>query len=129
MSCADCGEAILQKNPWKCPYCGSSNLISKKDVVSDNIAEIEKLKTAGKYEAAALGYEGLGMGDKAEECRRMAKASPVISAKIKTGKVSTIKLECPYCSASQSLSSKNNKVTCKHCKKKYLVPKKILRLL
>ena len=119
----------MQKNPWKCPYCGSSNLISKKDVVSDNIAEIEKLKTAGKYEAAALGYEGLGMGDKAEECRRMAKASPVISAKIKTGRVSTIKLECPYCSASQSLSSKNNKVTCKHCNKKYLVPKKILRLL
>lgn len=129
MKCADCGEEILQKDPWKCPYCGSSNLISSKDVVSNSIAEIEKLEKAGKYEAAALRYEKLEMLDKAKECRRMAKTSHTISAKIKIGKVSTISMECPYCSASQPLSSKNNKVKCKHCGKNYLIPKKILRLL
>ena len=129
MKCADCGEEILQKDPWKCPYCGSANLISNKDVVSNSIVEIEKLKTAGRYEAAALGYEELEMSDEAEECREMAKTSQVISDKIKTGKVSVINIECPYCSASQPLSSKNNKVKCKHCGKKYLIPKKVLRLL
>ena len=129
MKCADCGEEILQKDPWKCPYCGSTNLISKKDVVSSSIAEIEKLRTAGRYEAAALGYEELEMWDKAGECRRMAKTSQVISAEIKIGKVRTISMECPYCGACQPLSSKNNEVTCKHCGQKYLIPKKVLRLL
>jgi len=129
MKCADCGEEILQKNPWKCPYCGSANLISKKDVVSNSVAEIEKLEKAGRYEAAALSYEELEMLDKAKECRRMAETSHAISAKIKTGKVSTISIECPYCRASQQLSSKNNKVKCRHCGKKYLIPKKVLRLL
>jgi DNA-directed RNA polymerase subunit RPC12/RpoP/ribosomal protein S27AE len=129
MKCADCGEEILQKDPWKCPYCGSANLISNKDAVSNSIAEIEKLEKAGRYEAAALRYEKLEMLDKAKECRRRAKTSHAISAKIKTGKVSTISIECPYCGASQPLSSKNNKVKCKHCEKKYLIPKKVLRLL
>ena len=129
MKCANCGEEILQKNPWKCPYCGSANLISSKDVVSTSIAEIEKLEKAGRYEAAALRYEKLEMLDKAKECRRIAETSHAFSAKIKTGKVSKISIECPYCSASQQLSSKNNKVKCKHCGKKYLVPKKVLRLL
>jgi len=129
MKCADCGEEILQKDPWKCPYCGSANLISSKDVVSTSIAEIEKLEKAGRYEAAALGYEELEMWDEAKDCRRMAKTRHAISTKIKFGKVSTISMECPYCSASQPLSSKNNKVKCKQCGKKYLIPKKALRLL
>jgi ribosomal protein S27AE len=129
MRCIDCREEILQKDPQKCPYCGSSNLISKKDDVPNTIAEIEKLKKARKYEAAALGYEELEMWDEAGQCRRMAETSHVISAKIKTGKVSAISMECPYCSASQPLSSKNDKVTCKHCGKKFVIPKKVLRLL
>jgi DNA-directed RNA polymerase subunit RPC12/RpoP len=129
MKCADCREEILQKDPQKCPYCGSSNLISSKDVVSNSIVEIEKLEKAGRYEAAALRYENLEMLDKAKECRRRAKTSYAIAAKIKTGKVSTISIDCPYCGASQPLSSKNNEVTCKHCGKKYLTPKKALRLL
>jgi DNA-directed RNA polymerase subunit RPC12/RpoP len=129
MKCADCQQEILQKDPWKCPYCGSTNIVSNEDVVANSIAEIEKLEKAGRYEAAALGYEELEMSDEAEECRKMAKTSQVISAKIKTGKVSIINIECPYCSASQPLSSKNNKVKCKHCGKKYLIPKKVLRLL
>ena len=129
MKCADCGEEILQKDPQKCPYCGSANLISSEDVVSNSIAEIEKLEKAGRYEAAALRYEKLEMWDKAKECRRIAKTSPAISAKIKTGKVSAISIECPYCGASQPVSSKNNKVKCKKCGKKYIVPKKVLRIL
>jgi len=95
MKCADCGEEILQKYPWKCPYCGSANLISSKDVVSNSIVEIEKLEKAGKYEATALRYEKLEMLDKAKECKRMAETSYAISAKIKNGKVSILVWNAP----------------------------------
>jgi DNA-directed RNA polymerase subunit RPC12/RpoP len=118
MKCADCREEILQKNPEKCPYCGSTNLVSKKDEVPSVLAEIAKLKKAGKYEEAALRYEEIEMGDKAKEIRNKH-----------TGKVSAIHVECPYCGASQPLSSKNNAVSCKHCGKKYIIPKKVLDLL
>jgi len=118
MKCADCREEILQKDPQKCPYCGSTNLISKKDEVPTILAEIEKLKKAGKYEEAALKYEELEMWDKAREIRN-----------INMGKVSSINMECPHCGASQPLSSKNNKVSCKHCGKKYIIPKKVVDLL
>ena len=118
MKCANCGEEILQKNPQKCPYCGSTNLLSMKDIVPTVIAEIEKLKKAGKYEEAALKYEELEMWDKATEIREL-----------NMGKISAINMECPHCGASQPLSSKNNEVTCKHCKKNYTIPKKVLELL
>jgi DNA-directed RNA polymerase subunit RPC12/RpoP len=118
MKCADCREEILQKDPQKCPYCGSTNLISKKEVVQNILAEIEKLKKAGNYEEAALKYEELEMWDKAREIRN-----------INMGKVSIINMECPHCGASQPLSSKTNKVSCKHCGKKYIIPKKVLDLL
>jgi DNA-directed RNA polymerase subunit RPC12/RpoP len=118
MKCADCGEEILQKNPQKCPYCGSTNLLSMKDIVPTVIAEIEKLKKAGKYEEAALKYEEIDMLDKAEECR-----------KLNMGKVSKISMECPHCGESQPLSSKTNAAKCKHCGKTYGIPKKVLELL
>jgi DNA-directed RNA polymerase subunit RPC12/RpoP len=118
MKCADCREEILQKNPEKCPYCGSKNLISMKAMVSEILAEIEKLKKAGKYEAAALKYEELEMWDKAKEIR-----------KLNMGKVSTINMECPHCGAVQQLSSKNNEVKCKRCGKNYVIPQKVLELL
>jgi DNA-directed RNA polymerase subunit RPC12/RpoP len=118
MRCLDCREEILQKDPQKCPYCGSTNLIAKKDDVPNILAEIEKLKKAGKYEEAALKYEELEMLDKAEECRN-----------INMGKVSIINMECPHCGTSQPLSSKTNEVKCKHCGKKYGIPKKVLELL
>ena len=118
MKCADCGEEILQKDPQKCPYCGSTNLLSMKDIVPTVMAEIEKLKKAGKYEAAALKYEEIDMLDKAEECR-----------KLNMGKVSKITMECPHCGETQQLSSKNNTVKCKHCGKTYGIPKKVLELL
>jgi DNA-directed RNA polymerase subunit RPC12/RpoP len=71
MKCADCQEEILQKDPQKCPYCGSTNLISKEDEVPTILAEIEKLKKAEKYEEAALKYEELEMWDKAGEIRNI----------------------------------------------------------
>ena len=118
MKCADCREEILQKNPQKCPYCGSTNLVSIQDIIPTVTAEIEKLKKAGKYEEAALKYEELEMLDKAEECRRL-----------NMGKVIAISMKCPHCGESQPLSSKNNTVTCKHCGKNYGIPKKALDLL
>ena len=116
--CGNCREEILQKDPNKCPYCGSTNLASIEDVVPEVLAEIEKLKKAGKYEEAALKYEELGMWDKAEEIRN-----------INMGKVSTINMECPHCGSSQPLFSKNNMVKCEQCGKSYAIPKKVLELL
>jgi DNA-directed RNA polymerase subunit RPC12/RpoP len=118
MKCADCGEDILQRDPEKCPYCGSTNLVSLIDLVPKVTAEIEKLKKAGKYEEAALKYEEIEMFDKAEECR-----------KINMGKVSKISMECPHCGETQQLSSKDKLVKCKHCSKSYGIPKKVLELL
>jgi uncharacterized Zn-finger protein len=129
MKCADCREEILQKNPKICPYCGSINLISDEDDIQNTIAEIEKLKRAGRYEEAALKFEELEMWDEAGECRRLAKTNYVISANLNIGKISTISMECPHCGASQPVSSKNNEVTCKYCGKNYIIPKKVLDLL
>lgn len=118
MKCADCREEILQKDPQKCPYCGSANLISKKNDIQNILAEIEKLKKAEKYEEAALKYEELEMWEKARAIRN-----------INMGKISTINMECPHCGASQPLSSKSNEVKCTHCGKKYVIPKEVLQLL
>ncbi len=118
MKCAVCKEEIMQKNPEKCPYCGSTKFISEKDVVPIILAEIKELKQAGKYEEVALKYEELEMWDKAKEIRE-----------INMGKISTISIECPHCGVSQPISSKSVEVTCKHCGKNYLVPSKVLELL
>ncbi len=118
MKCADCREEILQKDPRKCPYCGSINLISKEDDMQNILAEIENLKKAGRYEDAALKYEELEMWDKAREIRN-----------VNMGKVSSVNMECPHCGASQPLSSKSNEVQCNYCRKNYVIPKKVLELL
>lgn len=118
MKCSDCREEILQKNPQKCPYCGSTNLLSMKDVVPTVIAEIEELKKARKYEEAALKFEELEMWDKAEECRNL-----------NMGKVSAVSLKCPHCGAIQPVSTKVDTVKCKRCSKNYGIPKKVLELL
>jgi ribosomal protein S27E len=118
MKCADCGEEILQKNPDKCPYCGSVNLVSLEDMVPAVTAEIERLKKEGLYEEAAVKYEEIEMWDKAEECR-----------KLNMGTVSKITMECPHCGETQPLSSKSNFVKCKACGKTYGIPKKVLELL
>jgi transposase-like protein len=118
MKCANCKEEILQKNPEKCPYCGSTRFISKEDEVPSILAEITELKKAGKYEEAALKYEELEMWDKAKEIREL-----------NMGKIGTINMECPHCGASQPLSSKSSEVTCKRCGKNYIIPRKVLELL
>ena len=51
-SCLDCKAAILQKDPKKCPYCGSVNLAFEEEQLSHLTAEAE-LEKAGGYEAAA----------------------------------------------------------------------------
>ena len=116
--CGDCREEILQKNPQKCPYCGSTNLVSVRDALSDILSEIDKLKKSGKYEDAALKYEELEMWDKAEEIRKR-----------NMGKVSTITVNCPHCGEAKDISSKIKEIKCKRCAKKYGIPKKVLELL
>jgi DNA-directed RNA polymerase subunit RPC12/RpoP len=118
MKCADCGEDILQKDPQKCPYCGSVNLLSEKETLDQLTAEIETLKKAGKYEEAALKYEELEMWDKAKEIREL-----------NMGKVRAVSMECPHCGAAQPLSSKSNEIKCNHCGKNYGISKKVLELL
>ena len=51
-SCRDCKADILQKNPDKCPYCGSGNLAFEEERLSHLTAETE-LEKVGSYEAAA----------------------------------------------------------------------------
>ena len=116
--CSDCREEILQKNPQKCPYCGSTNLVSVRDTLSDILSEIDKLKKSGKYEDAALKYEELEMWDKAEEIRKR-----------NMGKVSAITVKCPHCGEGKDISLKINEIKCKRCAKKYGIPKKVLELL
>ena len=108
----------MQKNPQKCPYCGSTRFVSEKDMASSILAEIKELKKAEKYEEAALRYEELEMWDKAKEIREQ-----------NMGSVNIINMKCPHCGTSQPLSSKNNQVKCLHCGKNYLIPKKVLELL
>jgi DNA-directed RNA polymerase subunit RPC12/RpoP len=129
MKCTDCREEILQKHPEKCPYCGSTNLISEEDNAQNVIAEIKKLQKAGRHEEVALRYEELAMWDEAEECRRMEKGSHVDSANVKVGRISAISMECPHCGSTQSLSQKSNEVVCENCRKNYIIPKKVLDLL
>ena len=118
MKCADCKEEIMQKNPQKCPYCGSTKFVSKQDELPRILAQIKELKKAGKYEEAALKYEELEMWDKAKEIRELNMA-----------KISTINMKCPHCGASQAIATKSNDVKCKSCGKSYVIPKKVLDLL
>ena len=129
MKCVDCGEDILQKDPERCPYCGSTNLMSDEEYVQKALVEIEKLKRAGKFEEAVLKYEELEMWDEADECRKLTKDGQVGSAASNVGKISAISMECPRCGTSQQLSSKTSQVKCEHCGRKYIIPKKVLDLL
>jgi len=117
MKCADCREEILQKDPQKCPYCGSRKFVSKEDEVPRILAEIKDLKKAGQYEEAALRFEELEMWDKAKEIRDL-----------NMGKISSVNLACPHCGDLHLFSSKSKEVICSHCGKNYSVPKKVLEL-
>lgn len=56
--CLDCKADILQKNPDRCPYCGSLNLSSEEEQFSLLSAEAE-LEKALSYEAAASSIESI----------------------------------------------------------------------
>lgn len=73
--------------------------------------------------------EKLELWDKAGELRRKAKTNYVVSANLNIGKIGSISIECPHCSASQPIASKSSEVTCSYCKKNYVIPKKVLELL
>src|SRR4030042_547304 len=53
-SCLDCKADILQKNPDKCPYCGSVNLTFEEEPLSHLTVEAEFEKAASYEEAASL---------------------------------------------------------------------------
>jgi len=117
MKCADCREEILQKNPQKCPYCGSRKFVSKEDEIQGILAEIKILEKAGKYEEAAMKFEELEMWDRAKEIRDL-----------NMGKIGAVNIVCPHCGDSQQFSSKSSEVKCISCGKTYVVPKKVLEL-
>ena len=117
MKCVYCREEILQKDPQKCPYCGSRKFVSKEDEIPGILAEIKILEKAGKYEEAAMKFEELEMWDKSKEIRDL-----------NMGKIGTVNMVCPHCGHSQPFSSKINDVKCVNCSKTYVVPKKVLDL-
>jgi uncharacterized Zn-finger protein len=136
MKCLNCKEEIIAKDPDLCPYCGSYDIVDSSDTeVADDspdpeiLERIDKLERAERFEDAALLYEELEMWDKAGETRRKARTNYVISANLKIAGLSSISVNCPNCGASQPVESKSNEVTCSYCKKKYIIPKKILELL
>jgi len=93
------------------------------------LGDVEDWELAGRYEQAAQFYEVLGLFKKAGELRRKGKTQYVISTKFEMGKDGVIKIQCPYCGASQPAESKSGEVTCKYCGKTYIIPKKILDMI
>ena len=91
--------------------------------------EANKLEVAGRYEEAAQIYEMLGMLEKAGEARRKERTQYLISTNFQIGNDGTIKIQCPYCSASKPAESKSSEVTCTYCGRTYVVPKKILDMI
>ena len=51
-SCLDCKSDILQKNPSKCPYCGSLNLTDEEEQLANSPSEAT-IDNAGNYKKAA----------------------------------------------------------------------------
>jgi DNA-directed RNA polymerase subunit RPC12/RpoP len=50
-SCLDCKADILQKNPDKCPYCGSKNLADEEEQLANSVETV--LENAGNYKKVA----------------------------------------------------------------------------
>ena len=72
MICSNCNEEILSANATLCPYCHSTKLVSKKELIPSKVSAIVKLEKAGKYAKAAKEYDALEMHRKASECKRLA---------------------------------------------------------
>jgi len=49
--CRDCKADILQKNPDKCPYCGSVNLVDEEEQLANSVET--ELENAGNYKKVA----------------------------------------------------------------------------
>jgi uncharacterized Zn-finger protein len=129
MKCQNCQKEILQPNPKICPYCGTKILISEEESRKLEIEEIEQLERAGRYDDAAEKYEELKMWDEAGKCRRKANTHYVVSVNVDVGKIGTISIQCPYCGASQPITSKSNRVKCNYCGRDCIIPEKIIDLL
>ena len=50
-SCLKCKADILQKNPEKCPYCGSTNLVDEEEQLTHSAETV--LENAGDYKKVA----------------------------------------------------------------------------
>lgn len=72
MICSNCNEEILSANATLCPYCHSTKLVSKKELIPSKVTTIVKLEKAGRYAEAAKEYEALEMHRKASECKQLA---------------------------------------------------------
>ena len=72
MICSNCNEEILSANATLCPYCHSTKLVSKKQLIPSKVTTIVKLEKAGRYAEAAREYDALEMHRKASECKRLA---------------------------------------------------------
>ncbi|MCW3997587.1 MAG: hypothetical protein NWF10_03350 [Candidatus Bathyarchaeota archaeon] len=132
MKCADCKEEILSTNIELCPYCHSKKLVPSEEIkehIPTKIEEAANLVKAGRYEEAAILYEELEMWKKACKCRKLDRQSYIAPRNLNVGKVASIIMTCPYCNASQSVVSKSKKVVCSSCKKKYVIPRKVLDLI
>jgi ribosomal protein S27E len=95
----------------------------------ERLEKARNLETSGRFEEAAGIYDELEMYEKAGECRRMTKTSYQISTSFIMGKDGAISCKCPTCGSSQTLESKSNLVTCKHCGNNYVISKKVLDML
>jgi predicted RNA-binding Zn-ribbon protein involved in translation (DUF1610 family) len=140
MKCYDCGEELLQSEAKKCPYCGSSHIVSDSVLTLKEQKELEELKKqalkqieiltkSGRYEEAARLCDKMEMYEKAGEYRRMAKTTYQISTNFSLGRDGTISVNCPRCGSAQVIESKSNNATCAHCGNNYVIPKKILDMM
>ncbi|MCJ7559107.1 hypothetical protein MUO79_00625 [Candidatus Bathyarchaeota archaeon] len=75
LKCANCKEELLASDTDICPYCGSRDLVQDGKNVYTTAEEIAELEMAGRYSEAAQAYDKLGMKEKGEECRKLAKTT------------------------------------------------------
>jgi hypothetical protein len=91
--------------------------------------EARNLELAGRHEDAAKEYELLGMFEKAGSLRRMGQTQYIVSTSFQLGADGVIKINCPHCGASSSVTEKSGNRICEYCKQAYVVPQKVLDML
>lgn len=103
--------------------------LERKIKVEKDLEQAKKFEIAGRYEEAAKICDSIGLLEKAGDLRRMGRTTYLISTNFTMGKDGAISCNCPTCGSSQSIESKTNMVTCKHCGNNYIIPKKVLDML